>query len=400
MNVNAKIYIAGHRGLVGSAIYRSLQSAGCTNLITRSHQTLDLEHQAEVEAFFQSERPEYVFLAAAKVGGIWANATYPADFIHSNLAIQTNVIHASSKTEVKRLIFLGSSCIYPRECPQPMREEYLLTGPLETTNRPYAVAKIAGVIQCESYNRQYGTRFLAVMPTNLFGPNDNFELETSHVLPALIRKFHLAKLAAKGHWDLIERDEAHFGTIPTDFLACLNVISESKGHRAPRPTPYSFPHNPTIILWGTGSPRREFLHVDELANACLFLMNLPDRTFGRLCSGSNASPELSARSRESSARTSASDLERSGPQAERSSIGALPLVNIGSGQDQTIKELAAVVAEVVGYDGEIAWDVTKPDGTPRKLLDISRIKGLGWSPKIDLKTDIRSTYEWFLSQIE
>ncbi len=227
MKRHSKIYIAGHRGLVGSAIYRRLHAEGSTNLITRTHAELDLERQADVEAFFEAHRPEYVFLAAAKVGGIWANKNYPAEFIYTNLVIQTNVIHAAWKLNVKRLLFLGSSCIYPCECPQPMKEEYLLTGPLEATNQPYAVAKIAGIIQCEAYNGQYGTRFLAVMPANLYGPNDNFDLETSHVLPALIRKFHLAKLAAQDDWDAIGRDETRFGTIPDDFQVALGLTPQT-----------------------------------------------------------------------------------------------------------------------------------------------------------------------------
>lgn len=400
MKHDSLIYIAGHRGLVGSAIHRRLQHAGYTNLITHSHQELDLERQAAAEGFFQSVHPEYVFLAAAKVGGIWANASYPAEFIYSNVAIQTNVIHASWKTRVKRLVFLGSSCIYPRECPQPMREEHLLTGPLEVTNQPYAVAKIAGVIQCEAYNRQYGTSFLAVMPTNLYGPNDNFDLESSHVLPALIRKFHLAKLAAKGDWDTIAHDESRFGPIPADLRACLNAIGESNGYKSSLPTPYSLPPNPGIILWGTGAPRREFLHVDDLADACLFLMNLDDKRFEVLCTGSHLSGEPSAMTHEpftESHEPSAMSYELSATRQE-CSAPSLPLINIGSGQDQTIRELASVVARVEGFEGGITWDTDRPDGTPRKLLDVSRLKALGWSPTIDLETGIRSTYEWYLSQ--
>jgi GDP-L-fucose synthase len=403
MRHDSNIYIAGHRGLVGSAIHRRLQHAGYTNLITRSYQELDLERQAEAEAFFQSVRPEYVFLAAAKVGGIWANASYPAEFIYSNVAIQTNVIHASWKTGVERLVFLGSSCIYPGECPQPMREEHLLTGPLEVTNQPYAVAKIAGVIQCEAYNRQYGTSFLAVMPTNLYGPNDNFDLESSHVLPALIRKFHLAKFAAKGDWDTIAHDESRFGSIPADLRSTLGLQP---------PTTNLKRMTPKVILWGTGTPRREFLHVDDLADACLFLMVLDDERFEVLRTGGHLSGEPLAVSHEPSAmsdepreRISASNIERSGPQAKRSSSSAkrltpsaLPLINIGSGQDQTIRELASVVARVVGFEGGITWDTDRPDGTPRKLLDVSRLRALGWSPTIDLETGIRSTYEWYLSQ--
>ena len=300
----ARIFVAGHRGLVGSAIRRRLEAAGCGNLILRSHRELDLTRQAEVEAFFASEKPEYVFLAAAKVGGIWANSSYPAEFIYRNITIQTNIIHAAYLSGVKKLLFLGSSCIYPRDCPQPMKEEYLLSGYLESTNEPYAVAKIAGIKMCQSYNRQYGTRYISVMPTNLYGPEDNFDLETSHVLPALIRKFHEAK----------ERG-----------------LTE-------------------VVIWGTGTPRREFLHVDDLADAGVFLMEHYD--------GSE-------------------------------------IVNIGVGEDQTIRELAEMIAEVVGFDGKLQFDPTKPDGTPVKLLDVGRLNRLGWKARIPLRNGLAETYEWY-----
>ena len=300
----ARIFVAGHRGLVGSAIRRRLEAAGCGNIILRTHRELDLTRQAEVEAFFASEKPEYVFLAAAKVGGIWANSSYPAEFIYRNITIQTNIIHASYLSGVKKLLFLGSSCIYPRDCPQPMKEEYLLSGYLESTNEPYAVAKIAGIKMCQSYNRQYGTRYISVMPTNLYGPEDNFDLETSHVLPALIRKFYEAK----------ERG-----------------LTE-------------------VVIWGTGTPRREFLHVDDLAGACVFLMEHYD--------GSE-------------------------------------IVNIGVGEDQTIRELAEMIAEVVGFDGKLQFDPTKPDGTPVKLLDVGRLNRLGWKARIPLRNGLAETYEWY-----
>ena len=300
----ARIFVAGHRGLVGSAIRRRLEAAGCGNIILRSHRELDLTRQAEVEAFFASEKPEYVFLAAAKVGGIWANSSYPAEFIYRNITIQTNIIHAAYLSGVKKLLFLGSSCIYPRDCPQPMKEEYLLSGYLESTNEPYAVAKIAGIKMCQSYNRQYGSRYISVMPTNLYGPEDNFDLETSHVLPALIRKFHEAK----------ERG-----------------LTE-------------------VVIWGTGTPRREFLHVDDLAGACVFLMEHYD--------GSE-------------------------------------IVNIGVGEDQTIRELAEMIAEVVGFDGKLQFDPTKPDGTPVKLLDVGRLNRLGWKARIPLRNGLAETYEWY-----
>lgn len=307
MEKTAKIYVAGHRGLVGSALCRSLQAQGYQNLLVRTSAELNLQRQADVELFFQRERPEYVFLAAAKVGGIWANKTKPAEFIYQNIMIEANVIQAAYQSGVKKLMFLGSSCIYPKLAPQPLREEYLLTGALEPTNQAYAVAKIAGIEMCASYNLQYGTDYISVMPTNLYGENDNFDLESSHVLPALMRKFHEAKVAK----------------------------------------------DPQVVVWGTGSPVREFLHVDDLAEACLFLMD---------------------------------------------SYSGNEIVNIGCGYGLTIRELAEMVKEVVGFQGEIVFDTAKPDGTPVKLLDISRLKSLGWTPKISLREGIASTYQWYLSQ--
>jgi GDP-L-fucose synthase len=305
MKPENRVYVAGHRGLVGSAITRRLSAEGFDDLITRTRGELDLTDARAVDDFFADERPEYVFLAAAKVGGILANSTYPADFLRDNLAIELNVIEAARNHGVKKLLFLGSSCIYPRLAPQPMKEDALLTGPLEATNEPYAVAKIAGIKLCQAYNRQYGTDYVSVMPTNLYGPEDNFDLQTSHVLPALIRKFHEAK----------ERGE------------------------------------PYVTVWGTGTPRREFLHVDDLADACVFLM--------------------------------------------RNYSGDEP-VNVGVGEDISIAGLAQIVQEVVGYEGELAFDTTKPDGTPRKLLDVGRLHDLGWRASIPLKEGIAQTYEWFL----
>lgn len=302
----AKIYVAGHRGLAGSALVRSLQAKGHTNIITRTHVELDLRDQAATEALFAKEMPDYVFLAAAKVGGIHANNTYPAEFIRDNLAIQTNVIHAAWKHNIKRLLFLGSSCIYPRDCPQPIKEEYLLTGPLEPTNRPYALAKIAGVEMCWSYNRQYGTRFFAVMPTNLYGPGDNYDLNNSHVIPALIRKFHEAK---------------------------------QRGHKE-------------VVVWGTGTPKREFLYSDDMADACVFLMNLSNAAFD------------AAGTRLLASRKIASDVP--------------PIINVGVGEDLTIRELAEVVKFVVGFAGDIVFDSTKPDGTPRKLMNSAFLQAMGW----------------------
>ncbi|MCE9551576.1 MAG: GDP-L-fucose synthase [Betaproteobacteria bacterium] len=321
MNLKDKIYIAGHRGLVGSALVRRLEAGGYINLLTRTHAELNLTNQAETEAFFEQEKPDHVFLAAAKVGGILANNTYPADFIYQNLAIQTNIIHAAYKNQVKRLLFLGSSCIYPRDCPQPMKEEYLLTGPLESTNRPYALAKIAGIEMCWSYNRQYGTQYLAVMPTNLYGPGDNYEPNNSHVLPALIRKFHEAKNSSA----------------------------------------------PNVTVWGTGTPRREFLYSDDMADACVYLINLADDKFQPLL-------------------------------AANRNYGLSPVINIGVGEDVTIKELAELVKQAVGYGGEIIYDPSKPDGTPRKLLDISRNRELGWQASTSVYEGIRLAYTDFLGR--
>jgi len=348
MEKTSKIYVAGHRGLVGSALVRKLNALGYANIITRTHAELDLIRQQKVEAFFQNEKPEYVFLAAARVGGIWGNNTYPAQFIYENIAIQTHIIHAAYLNGVKKLLFLGSSCIYPKLCPQPIKEDYLLSDYLEATNEPYAVAKIAGIKMCQSYNRQYDTRYISVMPNNLYGPKDNFDLETSHVLPALIRKFHLAKLADAGDWEAIRNEEKTFGPIPEDIKTAmgLNPLTNKPIN--------SSTHQPSIILWGSGNPRREFLHVDDLADACIFLMNRYD------------------------------DSE---------------IVNIGWGRDQTIGELAEMIGEIVGYRGTIKWDSTKPDGTPRKLLDVSKLNKLGWQPKIELVKGIRETYKWYLEQM-
>ena len=315
MRPDSRIYVAGHRGLVGSAIMRRLQSAGYTRLITRTHAELDLTHKPAVQEFMASERPEYVFLAAAKVGGILANDAYPAEFIEQNLAIQNAVIHESWRAGVKRLLFLGSSCIYPRDCPQPIREDYLLTGPLESTNRAYAIAKIAGIEMCWSYNRQYGTRFLAVMPTNLYGPGDNYDLQSSHVLPALIRKMHEAK----------ERGDSE------------------------------------VIVWGTGNPRREFLYSEDMADACVMIMSLSDISF------------------------------------DHQAIQYPQLINVGCGKDHTIRELAEIIASVVGFQGRLRFDPNKPDGTPQKLLDISRQTAMGWAPKMDIRDGIAIAYKNFLS---
>ena len=308
MEKGAKIYVAGHQGLVGSAIVRELERQGYKNLVTKTREELDLTRQEEVEDFFQKEKPEYVFLAAAKVGGILANDKYSADFIRDNLAIETNVIDSAYKNNVKKLLFLGSSCVYPKNAPQPIKEEYLLSGELESTNKAYAAAKIAGIVMCQSYNKQYGANFIGVMPTNLYGEGDNFDLENSHVLPAMIRKFHDAKESGGGE----------------------------------------------VVLWGTGTPKREFLYVDDLANACLFLMDNYDSS---------------------------------------------EIINIGTGEDLSISELANMVKEIVGYQGTIVWDSSKPDGTPRKLLDVSKIQSLGWKHSINLEDGIKRSYDWYKANL-
>ena len=339
MDKSAKIFVAGHRGLVGSALVRRLRQEGYDNLLLRTRGELDLRDQAAVARFFREERPEYVLLAAAKVGGIVANNSYPAEFIYDNLAIQSNIIHNACLAGVNRLLFLGSTCIYPRLAPQPMREEYLLTGPLEPTNEPYAIAKIAGITMCRSYNRQYGTRFLAAMPTNLYGPNDNFDLETSHVLPALIRKFHEARFGAR---------DSGLGTRNAE-VSC----------QSPVPSP-----RPQVIVWGTGSPLREFLHVDDLADASLFLMNLPEEKYNAVLVPSPQSPVPA-------------------------------LINIGTGEEVTIRELAILVKETVGFEGDLVFDAARPDGTPRKLTDVSRLHALGWRHRIGLAEGLRDVYSWY-----
>jgi GDP-L-fucose synthase len=373
MKKDSKIYVAGHRGLVGSALVRCLNAKGYPNLLLRAHVDLDLEDRTAVQSFFAVERPDYVFLAAAKVGGIHANSIYPVDFLLRNLRIQNNVIEASHRFGAQGLLFLGSSCIYPKLAPQPLKEEYLLTGPLEPTNEPYAISKIAGISLCESYNRQYGTKYVSVMPTNLYGPADNYDLLGSHVLPALIRKFHLGKIAALGDISEIRRDELIYGRIPDDVATGLASIASAYD----RPAPFTLERigqvdpNPAVVLWGSGSPYREFLHSDDLASACVFLMERLDEI-----------PFNMPVSRASDA-----------SQNDRA------LFNVGSGREISIRDLATLVASVVGFYGPIEWDKSKPDGTPRKLLDVSRLSALGWSPSIKLEEGIALAYRDYLNRL-
>nr|WP_160012582.1 GDP-L-fucose synthase [Rhizobium sp. 18055] len=350
MNNPPKIYVAGHRGMVGAAIVRALKSRGQLNIITRTHAELDLVDQSAVSSFFAQERPDQVYLAAAKVGGIHANNTYPADFIYQNLMIEANVVHAAHVNGVEKLLFLGSSCIYPKAAPQPMGEEALLTGTLEPTNEPYAIAKIAGIKLCESYNRQYGRDYRSVMPTNLYGPGDSYHLENSHVLPAMIRKFYLAKLAQGDNVAAIEADQARYGAIPADICQMIGFDPVSR----------KVTKRGSVTLWGTGTPFREFLHVDDMADASIFVMDLDAQTHG--------------------ANT-------------RAMLGH---VNVGFGSDLTIKELSERVAQVVGYEGEVTFDTGKPDGTPKKLMDSRRIESLGWKARIDLDTGLRHAYADYL----
>ncbi len=342
MKRDNRIFVAGHRGMVGSAICRKLRAEGYGNILTRTRSELDLTDQRMVRDFFQDENIDHVVLAAARVGGIHANDAYPADFIHENLMIEANVIHGAHLAGIRHLLFLGSSCIYPREAVQPMKESALMTGPLEPTNEPYAVAKIAGIKLCESYNRQHGVGYRSVMPTNLYGPNDNYDLMNSHVLPALIRKFHLSKLAAEKNWAAIGRDETVYGKIPPDVRSALEG------------TP------PEVVLWGGGTPRREFLHVDDLASACVFVMSLSDGDYQKW-----TRPMRSH-------------------------------VNVGVGKDASIAELAEMVKGIVGYEGEVVWDATKPDGAPRKLLDVSLLTRMGWTAGISLAEGIQEAYSAYL----
>lgn len=348
MNKDSKIYVAGHRGLVGSAILKTLESKGYTNIIGRTSSELDLSKQLAVEEFFLSEKPEYVFLAAAKVGGIIANNTYRADFIYENLMIQNNVIHQSYVNGVKKLLFLGSTCIYPKDCPQPMKEEYLLTNTLEYTNEPYAIAKIAGIKMCESYNLQYGTNFITVMPTNLYGPNDNFDLEKSHVLPALLRKIHLAKLLSENKIEEVLKDLGLKNIEEAlDYLSKFGVSANN------------------VEVWGSGKPRREFLYSEDMADACVFLIE-------------NIDFKDTFKQEEAEIRNTQ--------------------INIGTGEDISIKELAEMIKDIVGFKGRLVFNKEKPDGTMRKLTNVSRLNLMGWSYKFKLEEGIKMQYDWYLNQ--
>lgn len=358
MNKNSKIFVAGHRGLVGSAILKNLQAKGYNHFVLRTHQELDLTDQSAVDEFFAQEKPEYVFLSAAHVGGIMANSRYRADFIYINLMIQNNVIHASYQNQVKKLLFLGSTCIYPREAPQPMPEDCLLTSPLEYTNEPYAIAKIAGIKMCESYNLQYGTNYIAVMPTNLYGPNDNFNLETSHVLPAMIRKIHLAKCLHTADWEGLRCDldkrpvEGVSGKAPEeDLLGILNKYGIRPGQ---------------VELWGTGKPLREFLWSEEMADASVFVMEHVDF----------------------------SDVSRGMKEVRNTHI------NIGTGKEHTIYNVALLIKKAIGFDGDLVFATSKPDGTMRKLTDVSKLHTLGWHHTIEIEEGVRRLYDWYVTDMK
>jgi len=354
-SLKTKVYIAGHRGMVGSAIIRQLTGREDIKVITRTHAELDLTNQAAVQAFFAEEKIDQVYLAAAKVGGIHANNTYPAEFIYENLMIEANIIHAAHKNDVQKLLFLGSSCIYPKLVEQPMKEEALLTDTLEATNEPYAIAKIAGIKLCESYNRQYGRDYRSVMPTNLYGENDNFHPENSHVIPALMRRFHLAKLAENG--DIAAIQEQHNDSISDSELQDLGLTRDKKGQLQIT----NHKSQITVKVWGSGTPKREFLYVDDMAAASIHVMNLDADTY----------------------------------QAHTQAM--LSHINVGTGIDCTIKEMAETMKEVIGFEGDIEWDSSKPDGTPRKLMDVSRLQQLGWKASTQLKEGLSTTYQWFLN---
>ncbi len=373
MDKNSRIYLAGHTGLVGSALMRNLSKKRYRNIITKEYPELDLTNQQATSDFFKKEKPEYVFLAAAKVGGIIANNIYRAQFIYENMMIQSNVIHASYLNGVKKLLFLGSSCIYPAHAPQPLKEKYLLTDTLEYTNEPYAIAKISGIKMCESYNLQYGTNYIPVMPTNLYGPNDNYDLEKSHVLPALIRKMHLAKCLIENNWDAIRKD---FDKYPVEGVngssTKIEIGEKMEKHGIFRHDSSDAPV--TVKLWGSGAPKRELMHSDDLADACVFLME--NVNFKDLVNEKHA-PHITSRNSKIEFRNTH--------------------VNIGTGKDVSIKELAMIIKKILGFDGHISWDTSKPDGTFQKLLSVKKLHSLGWKATIDLEEGIRRVYHEYLS---
>ena len=385
MNKESKIYIAGHRGLVGSAIVNNLKDKGYTNVIGKTHTELDLLDQEAVKTFFETEKPEYVFLAAAKVGGIVANNTYRADFIYENLQIQNNIIHQSYKNNVKKLMFLGSTCIYPKNAPQPMTEDCLLTDTLEYTNEPYAISKIAGIKMCESYNLQYGTNYISVMPTNLYGPNDNFDLEKSHVLPALIRKIHLGKLLETGDLEAVRKDMMGTRAVIGDLSLVISEKSsedelfqvlEHYGIKSNHQSPITSHLQISIEIWGTGKPMREFLWSEDMADACVFLMeNREFKDTYTAVDGSN---------------TTCTSNEVKNKEVRNTHI------NIGTGVDISIKELAETIKNIIGFKGELYFNADKPDGTMKKLTDVSKLHGLGWKHKVELKSGIEKMYQWYL----
>jgi len=376
MNKNSKIYLAGHRGLVGTAIKNNLKSKGYTHIISRTHKELDLTDQLAVAEFFKKEKPEYVILAAAKVGGIVANNTYRGEFIYDNMMIQNNVIHQSYLNNVKKLLFLGSTCIYPKNCPQPMKEEYLLTSELEYTNEPYAIAKIAGIKMCESYNIQYGTNFIAVQPTNLYGPHDNFDLEKSHVLPALLRKIHLGKALEENNWDVIKKD---LNKLPIEGISGVNsqeeilLVLDKYGVRKQTSSPsHSETYkegnlilSTTVEIWGSGNPKREFLWSEDMAEACVYLIE--NVSFNDIISDSKKNHQI------------------------RNTH-----INIGSGKDISVKQLAETIRKTIGYQGDFYFNTSKPDGTMRKLTDPSKLSKLGWKYTVELEEGIKRMYDWYL----
>lgn len=392
---NIKIYVAGHRGLVGSAIWNNLKARGYDNLVGRTHTELDLTDQQAVDRFFDEERPDAVVLAAAFVGGIMANSLYRADFIMQNMKMQCNVISSAYSHGVKKLLFLGSTCIYPKDAPQPMREDALLTSPLEYTNEEYAIAKIAGLKMCESYNLQYGTDYIAVMPTNLYGPNDNFHLENSHVMPAMMRKVYLSKLIHEGDWEAIRRDMDKRPVNPTDKLRALigegNVDGKNSEERIRRALAFYGIEDNRVTLWGTGSPLREFLWSEDMADASVHvLLNV---SFSDIIGVEKYSSVFYG------AKTDGA-VDRNNSEGRGGAIPSLGEIrnchiNVGTGKELTIRELADLIVRVVGFDGEVVWDSSKPDGTPRKLIDVSKLHSLGWTHKVEIEEGVEKLYAWY-----